>query len=81
MLSNLPSLKTANSISFNKRKTNLVNVFTKAKEGLLALVTDQQLYRDKLIDEQVKIQHEIDVTEASIDESKRTITNIENILK
>lgn len=78
MLNNFSVKK--DSKSFNKRKSGLLSVFHKTMDGLSSLIIEQQLYRDNLIDEQVKIQAEIELTESSIDESKRTITKIENIL-
>ena len=80
MFSFIYTLINKNSKNFNKRKTSIVCVFTKTKNDLNKLITEQRSYIADLIDKKNKIEYEIDTTHSSVVESEKLIEKIDNFL-
>lgn len=66
---------------FQKKKSEMFNVFTKTRDELLTLVQEQRLYSEKQAELKTKAQYEIDVTSQSINDSLETIDNLSKFIK
>lgn len=69
------------ALDFNLRKNNALSIFTETLSEMQSLIAEQRVYISNLLDQQAKINKEIDLTYDSITESESTIEKIENILK
>mgnify|MGYP003479542434 FL=1 len=65
---------------FNKKKSRILEVFTKTKEELIKVINQEQVYVEKLEQNVIELNQEIDLSKNSIESSKSILENINNLL-
>jgi RNA polymerase-binding transcription factor DksA len=65
---------------FSAKRSSILDVFTKTKQQLLTLISEQNAYVADKIDERNKINYEIEVTENSVTESEKLLRKIDEFL-
>ena len=76
----LLGLKKKTADYFINQKNEMFNIFAKTKENLLELIKEQQLHINKQSEIELNAQKEINVTNASMEASIVTITNLEKFI-
>lgn len=69
------------SAKFGKKRSRILDVFTKTKEDLLKVIGEEQVYVNSLKEKLEAMKAEIKDSNNSIEESKGVLQNIENLLK
>jgi len=73
-------LLVGSSSKFSKKKSRILEVFTKTKEELIKVINQEQVYVEKLEQNVIELNQEIDLSKNSIESSKSILENINNLL-
>lgn len=73
-------LLVGSSSKFSKKKSRILEVFTKTKEELIKVINQEQVYVEKLEQNVIELNQEIDLSKNSIESSKNILENINNLL-
>ena len=76
----LLKLLVGSSSKFSKKKSRILEVFTKTKEELIKVINQEQVYVEKLEQNVIELNQEIDLSKNSIESSKSILENINNLL-